>query len=114
MSSPAVASAPVVESAWVAPGTHINAMGSNHAQRRELPADLVARADLIAVDNREQSRMESGDLILANVDWDRTVELQEVSAGRQGRRAPGEITLFKSNGLAVEDVAAAAYVYERS
>jgi ornithine cyclodeaminase/alanine dehydrogenase-like protein (mu-crystallin family) len=91
-------------------------MGSNQSQRRELPTDLVQRAGVIAVDSREQSRMESGDLLLAlsEDDWQRTVELQDVVAGRIGRTRPGEITLFKSNGLAVEDVIAAGHVYERA
>src|SRR5579885_3809062 len=44
---------PVIENAWIAPGVHVNAMGSNQAQRRELPSDLVHRADLIAVDSKE-------------------------------------------------------------
>jgi len=107
---------PVVEAAWVAPGAHINAMGSNQARRRELPSELVSRAGLIAVDSIEQSRMESGDLLLAfqEPDWQRVVELQEVVAGHTGRQTAGEITLFKSNGLAVEDVIAAGLVYERS
>ena len=107
---------PVVESSWIADGTHINAMGSNQARRRELPSDLVARAGLIAVDSIEQARMESGDLLLAfqEDDWRRVAELQEVAAGRVGRRSAGEITLFKSNGLAVEDVIAAGLIYERA
>ena len=107
---------PVVDSAWVSPGAHINAMGSNQARRRELPADLVARAGLIVVDNVEQSRMESGDLILAfqEEDWQRVVELQDVVTGKHCRQNAEEITLFKSNGLAVEDVIAAGWVYERS
>ena len=107
---------PVVEAAWVEEGTHINAMGSNQARRRELPSDLIGRAVLIAVDSIEQARMESGDLLLAfqEEDWNRVVELRDVVAGRIARRAPREITLFKSNGLAVEDVIAAGLVYERS
>jgi ornithine cyclodeaminase/alanine dehydrogenase-like protein (mu-crystallin family) len=110
---------PVLESGWVAPGTHINAIGSNQPRRRELPADLVRRADWIAVDSREQARMESGDLLLALAEgeWDegRVVELQDVIAGRiRLRTRPDEITLFKSNGLAVEDVIAAGYIYERA
>jgi alanine dehydrogenase len=106
---------PILESAWVSPGTHMNAMGSNEARRRELPADLVARAGLVVVDNLEQSRMESGDLVLAfqEQDWQRVVELQEVVAGRSARQNPGQITLFKSIGLAVEDAIAAGLVYER-
>jgi ornithine cyclodeaminase/alanine dehydrogenase-like protein (mu-crystallin family) len=102
---------PVLESAWISPDTHINAMGSNQAQRRELPSELVARADLIAVDSIEGSRIEAGDLLLAPVDWTdpRIVELAQVD-----RRPTGTpITIFKSNGLGVEDVAAAAFVYEQ-
>jgi alanine dehydrogenase len=107
---------PVLEARWVSPGTHINAMGSNQARRRELPVELVDRADLIVVDNLEQSRMESGDLLLAfrDEDWHRTVELQTLVAGQVGRQSPAEVTLFKSNGLAVEDVIAAGMVYERA
>jgi alanine dehydrogenase len=110
------AAEPVLEDQWIAPGVHINAMGSNQARRRELPAELVRRADLIASDSMEQSRMESGDLLLAlsETDWDRVVELQDVVAGRAARAGAQAITLFKSNGLAVEDVIAAGAVYERA
>ena len=102
---------PVLDAAWVSAGAHVNAMGSNRAERRELPSELVARADLIAVDSIEQSKIESGDLLLAPVDWNdpRIVELSKV----EQRPVGTAITLFKSNGLGVEDVAAAAYVYER-
>jgi ornithine cyclodeaminase/alanine dehydrogenase-like protein (mu-crystallin family) len=107
---------PVLEDAWVSPGAHINAMGSNQAKRRELPTELVLRAGLIAVDSLEQSRMESGDLLLAlpESDWWRLVELQDVVSGRAARTSANEITLFKSNGLAVEDVISAGLVYERA
>ena len=106
---------PVLEADWIEPGTHINAMGSNQAKRRELPAELVRRADWIAVDSIEQARMESGDLLLALDEngWkDQTlVELKDVAAGGL-KRQPSDITIFKSNGLAVEDVICAGYVYE--
>ncbi|HWB86781.1 MAG TPA: ornithine cyclodeaminase family protein [Bryobacteraceae bacterium] len=108
---------PVLESAWVADGAHVNAMGSNRAQRRELPPDLLRRAAPLVVDSVEQSRMESGDLLLANFlpeEWMRVVELEDVVSGQHGRRHPEDITIFKSNGLAVEDVAAAGLVYERA
>ena len=110
------AAEPVLEDSWVAPGAHINAMGSNQARRRELPSELVRRAALIVADSVEQSRMESGDLLLAlsETDWGRVVELQDVVAGRTARSGPDEITLFKSNGLAVEDVIAAGDVYDRA
>jgi len=112
---------PVLSSEWIAPGTHINAMGSNQANRREIPAELVRRADCIAVDSIEQARMESGDLLMAMDDAERDwsslkiVELKDVVTGRvQARTAPTQVTLFKSIGLAVEDVIAAAFVYERA
>jgi ornithine cyclodeaminase/alanine dehydrogenase-like protein (mu-crystallin family) len=102
---------PVLEATWIKPGTHLNAMGSNQAQRRELPSDLIARADLIACDSIEVAKIESGDLLLAPVDWNdpRIVDLAKVE-----HRPPGDpVTIFKSNGLGVEDVAAAAYIYEK-
>jgi ornithine cyclodeaminase/alanine dehydrogenase-like protein (mu-crystallin family) len=108
---------PVLEADWIAPGAHINAMGSNQAGRRELPAELIQRADRIVVDSIEQARLESGDLLLA---WGRgqwkepsLVELKDVAGGSApGRANPDQITIFKSNGLALEDVAAAGYIYE--
>ncbi len=105
---------PVIHEEWIAHGqhgVHINAMGSNREQRRELPSRLVARADVIAVDSIEVAKIEAGDLILAPVDWGdrRIVELAKIEPRPDG--AP--ITIFKSCGLGVEDVAAAAYIYER-
>jgi ornithine cyclodeaminase/alanine dehydrogenase-like protein (mu-crystallin family) len=108
---------PVLEDSWVAPLAHINAAGSNQAGRRELPGELIRRASLIAVDSLEQARIEAGDLLLAvpEAEWASLplVELQSAVAGPDFRRPPG-ITVFKSLGLAVEDVAAGALVYERA
>jgi alanine dehydrogenase len=106
---------PVLEADWVRPGTHVNAMGANQPQRRELPAGLIHRADLIAVDSIEQSRIESGDLLLAwtEDDW-KTSRLIELKDASNIRRATDAITIFKSNGLGVQDVAAGAFVYERA
>ena len=108
---------PVLSAEWVSPGAHVNAMGSNQARRRELPAELIEAAGRIVVDSVEQSRMESGDLLLAwgHGEWNdpRLMELKDI-LGRGYARAPQEITIFKSNGLALEDVAAAGYVYERA
>ncbi len=100
---------PVLEDAWITPGTMINAMGSNIASRRELPSELVRRADLVAVDSLEQAHIEAGDLILAD-SWANVVELQTV----QRQYNPAKITIFKSLGLGVEDVAAGAFLYERA
>jgi ornithine cyclodeaminase/alanine dehydrogenase-like protein (mu-crystallin family) len=100
---------PVLKDEWIAPGTHINAMGSNIANRRELPRELVLRANVIAVDSLEQARIEAGDLILAD-DWRKVVELQTV----RKRYDPASITIFESIGLGLEDVAAGGFVYERA
>jgi alanine dehydrogenase len=109
---------PVIASEWIAPGTHINAMGSNQAARRELPAELIRRAGRIAVDSVEQAKMESGDLLQAvpAAEWNQLsiIEVKDLVAGKIPSRAnPEEITIFKSNGLAVEDVICAGYVYEK-
>lgn len=102
---------PVLETSWITDGAHINAMGSNRGNRRELPTDLIERANLIAIDSIEQGRMEAGDLLLAGADFNdpRVVELAEVT-----RRPSGNpVTIFKSLGLGVEDVVAGAWIYER-
>jgi len=101
----------VFASDWIAPGTFVAAMGSNIANRRELPADLVKNAGLIAIDDLEQARIEAGDLLLAyggTEHWKNVVELQNVAPGYD----PSRVTIFESLGIAVEDAAAAAYVYE--
>jgi alanine dehydrogenase len=109
---------PVFESAWIAPGTHVNGTGSNWAQRRELPAELVfERAAIVAVDSIEVAKIESGDLLIPLGDYGSFpgVELSEIVAGkRPGRTSADQITVFKSNGLAVEDVAVAGYIYEEA
>ncbi|MDQ6701505.1 MAG: ornithine cyclodeaminase family protein [Acidobacteriota bacterium] len=110
---------PVFEADWIAPGTHVNAMGSNQAGRRELPPDLLGRAENVVVDSIEQSEMESGDLLLARAEgkWkgENLVELKDLVAGRApSRSGKNAITIFKSNGLAVQDVAAAGWVYEQA
>jgi ornithine cyclodeaminase/alanine dehydrogenase-like protein (mu-crystallin family) len=109
------AKTPVLFGAWLAPGVHVNAIGSNFAQKRELDSDAVNRSAIIAVDSIEQAKMESGDLIQAfaqdGTRWKSVCELAEiVSAKLPGRRSPQEITLFKSNGIASWDIAVAARV----
>ncbi len=100
---------PVLEDSWIAPGTMVNAMGANAANRRELPGELVRRAALVVVDSLEQAKIESGDLILAD-SWANVVELQKV----QRHFDASQITIFKSLGICVEDVAAGAFVYQRA
>jgi ornithine cyclodeaminase/alanine dehydrogenase-like protein (mu-crystallin family) len=106
---------PVIECGWVKDGAHVNAMGSNNSQRRELPADLVNRAELVVVDSTEQAKIESGDLLLAwtEAQWSspKLIELKDAAAAH---RSAGGVTIFKSNGLGVEDVVAGAFVYEKA
>lgn len=102
---------PVLESSWIKDGAHIDAMGSNRGNRRELPTDLIQRANLIAIDSIEQGKVEAGDLLMAGVDWTdpRIVELAKVTARPSGN----PVTIFESLGLGVEDVIAGAFVYEQ-
>jgi alanine dehydrogenase len=108
---------PVVEGRWLKRGAHINAIGANFPQKRELDTEAVLRCEVIAADSREQSRQEAGDLIQAFADdasrWERVRELADIVAGKvPGRSSPDQITLFKSNGIAIEDVVVAGRVYE--
>lgn len=112
-------STPVLKGEWLAEGTHVNAAGSNHLLRRELDEAAVERADLVVVDDADQARIECGDLFASvesgRLPRGRVRELGEVVCGRvAGRPAPGAITLFESQGLALEDVAVGALVYERA
>ncbi len=110
---------PVLEGAWLAAGTHVNAAGSNALVRSEIDMETVRRARVVAVDSREQARLECGDLLepveKGLLHWDRVHELADVVAGHvAGRIDPADITIFESQGLAVEDVAVAAVVCERA
>ena len=113
------AKAPVLEGAWLAPGTHVNAVGACFRDSRELDTEAVRRARLI-VDRRESALAEAGDFLMARAEGAITDdhiagELGEVVIGRVvGRAAADEITLFESLGLAVEDLAAAQFVYRRA
>lgn len=98
---------PILEGRWLAPGTHVNAIGATRPNWRELDDQLVTTARVF-VDSREAATRESGDVIAAKSE---VTEIGAVVSGTaQGRRNDQEITLFKSVGVAVEDVAAAALV----
>ncbi len=113
------ASQPVVSGADLASGLHINAIGANHAHKRELDDEAVAGADVIVVDSVEQSRQEAGDLIIAfqgdEICWTGVKKLSDVVAGKvSGRTSDTEVTLFKSNGIASWDLAVAMRVYAQA
>jgi alanine dehydrogenase len=110
---------PVLAGEWLSPGTHVNAVGASIAAARELDSAAVARARLF-VDRRESTLNESGDFLLplreGLIAEDHIQgEIGDLLLGRlSGRRSASEITLFKSLGLAVEDLAAAHHVYRQA
>jgi alanine dehydrogenase len=110
---------PVLFGRWLSPGTHINAVGVNWATKRELDEEAVTRAGRIVVDDREQAAIECGDLqplvAAGALSWARVHELGDVVSGKvPGRAHADEITLFESQGLAIEDLAAARVLIERA
>ena len=104
------ATTPVLRGEWLAPGAHINAVGATRPNWRELD-DEVLRRSTIYVESREAALKESGDVIAARKE---PIEIGDVIAGKQpARQSIDEITLFKSVGVAAEDVAAADLVYQK-
>jgi ornithine cyclodeaminase len=110
---------PILEGAWIAPGAHINAVGACFAHARELDTAAVVRSRLY-VDRRESALAESGDVLIpiqeGAFEADHIVgELGDLLLRRvPGRTAAREITLFKSLGIAIEDLAAAHHVMQRA
>jgi len=106
---------PILAGEWLAAGAHVNAVGACFAAARELDTHAVRRSRLY-VDRRESALAEAGDLLIpmqegALTEQHIVAEIGEVLAGRaRGRTSPDEITLFKSLGVAVEDLAAASYL----
>jgi len=113
------AAQPVCLARWLREGVHVNAAGANAADRREIDDDLVLRAAVKATDHVEQAKLEAAEyreLVEAGkLSWTDVRELGEFATGKaRGRNSPSELTLFKSLGIALEDVAFAALVYERA
>lgn len=102
---------PILRREWLAPGAHVNAVGSSVPSARELDTETMTAATLF-VDRRESAVNEAGDLLLAGLgESDIAAELGEVLTGAHpGRSGDAELTVFKSLGLAVEDLAAAELV----
>ena len=108
---------PVVRGEWLQPGALVLAIGANDPSMRELDNVVLDRASFVCTDSREQAKLEAGDLIepvdRGVLDWLEVYELQDAVAGElQGRASDDDIVVFKSNGLAAWDLAAAARVVE--
>lgn len=110
---------PIVKNHWLKAGVHINAVGSHRPDDREIDAATVARAKIV-VDSREAIMAECGDILLAikekAIDENHVYgEIGEILAGvKAGRSSAGEVTLYKSVGIAIQDVATANLVYRKA
>jgi ornithine cyclodeaminase/alanine dehydrogenase len=108
---------PIIDGDWVKPGTHVNGIGSHAPAMRELDTKLVARSRLV-VDLREAALAEAGDVIIPIQEGAITEDHivadlgQVVSGAVAGRTGDDEVTLFKSEGLAIQDVSVASRVYQ--
>src|SRR5437868_3099043 len=110
---------PVVNGHWIAEGTHVNAIGSNFLGKAEIDAVAVRRCESIVVDSKDQARLEAGDFVQAleegSIHWADVHELGQVIVGRYtGRAHPQDVTMFKSLGIGLEDIAVAAKVYAKA
>ncbi|HEX8982727.1 MAG TPA: ornithine cyclodeaminase family protein [Ktedonobacterales bacterium] len=116
---------PVLRGAWLRPGAHVNAMGSNWGHKREVDTDTVTRSSLIAVDDAQQATIEAGDLLIPEHEGHFSVgeakskgllvELGQIVAGNvAGRPDESAITLFKSLGIGAEDIVVAAHIYKQA
>lgn len=110
---------PVLNGNWISEGTHLNVIGSNFWGKAEVDAVAVRRCESIVVDSKDQARLEAGDFAQAledgSIHWADIHELGQVIVGRfTGRAHPQDVTMFKSLGIALEDVAVAGRVYQKA
>jgi alanine dehydrogenase len=113
------ASEPVVKGAWLEPGQHVNAIGANALDRRELDNAAYAKADLIAIDHKEQGPVEAGALSglvgAGKLSWNDIAELGEiVERTKPGRSDANQLTIFNSLGIGFEDVAYGYHLYKKA
>jgi ornithine cyclodeaminase/alanine dehydrogenase-like protein (mu-crystallin family) len=110
---------PVLYGDWLSEGTHLNVVGANFITKAEVDVVAVRRCDNIVIDSKDQGRIEAGDFTQAledgSIHWSDIHELGQVIVGRYpGRAHPQDVTMFKSLGIALEDVAVAARVYDEA
>lgn len=110
---------PVLNGNWVDEGTHLNVIGSNFLGKAEVDAVTVRRCDSIVVDSKDQARIEAGDFVQpledGSIHWSDVHELGQVIVGRfTGRAHSQDVTMFKSLGIGIEDVAVAGKVYAKA
>jgi alanine dehydrogenase len=113
------AAEPVIRADWLAQGAHVNAAGANAGDRREVDDDTVLRAAVKATDHVEQAKVEAGEyrgLVTAGkLAWSDVRNLGDIVAGKaKGRNTPTDLTLFKSLGIALEDIAFGELIYHKA
>ena len=108
---------PVLDAEWVRPGAHVNGIGAYRLDMVELPPELFGRADLVAVDSHDAAREEAGDLMASDARdlfrAESAVEIGTIGRDYAATRDPAAITVFKSVGLAIQDVAATERIVAR-
>ena len=107
---------PVLSGGWLGAGTHVNAAGNSRWMRQEIDSEVVRRAGVIVADDVEQAKIESGDLVepidRGVLAWEHVRNLSDVVTGQvAGRRSDDDITLFESQGVAIEDIAVGIRIY---
>ena len=110
------ATKPVLLGEWLSVGAHVNASGNNHWMKQEIDSAVVRRASVIVADDIDGAKIECGDLVepidRGIITWNHVRNLSDVVTGQvAGRASDGDITLFESQGLAIEDVAVGIRVY---
>jgi ornithine cyclodeaminase/alanine dehydrogenase-like protein (mu-crystallin family) len=109
---------PVVMASWLKTGAHVNGIGANAANRREIDPEIVLKASLVVTDDILQAKVEAAEFIdlakAGRLDWFDIVPLHEIVEGAAVSRDPGALTLFKSLGVGLEDVAVASVIYDRA
>ena len=110
------AAKPVLLGEWLSVGAHVNAAGNNHWMKQEIDCDVVRRASVIVADDVDGAKIECGDLVdpidRGITTWNHVRNLSDVVTGHiAGRASDGDITLFESQGLAIEDIAVGIRVY---
>jgi ornithine cyclodeaminase/alanine dehydrogenase-like protein (mu-crystallin family) len=110
---------PVLYGQWISDGTHLNIIGSNFLGKAEVDVVTIRRCESIVVDSKDQARIEAGDFTQAledgSIHWSDVHELCHVIVGRfPGRSRAEDVTMFKSLGIALEDLAVAGKVYEKA
>jgi ornithine cyclodeaminase/alanine dehydrogenase-like protein (mu-crystallin family) len=110
---------PFLKGEWLSPGQHLNIIGSNFLAKSEIDVEVVRRANFICIDSKDQGKLEAGDFVAALdqriFEWYDVQELCRIVAGRvPGRQSPGDITLFKSLGIGLEDIAVGVKVLAKA